>query len=70
MSAKKIAWITDSTAFLPEDIKEHPDLYVIPLSINFQNELFEDGVNLTTDLLYKKLNEEKEVPTAFSGKNS
>lgn len=62
MTTKKIAWVTDSTAFIPEGLKKHPDLYVIPLSINFKDQSFEDGVNLTTDILYKKLNEEKEVP--------
>lgn len=59
---KKIAWITDSTAYIPEDLKDHPDLFIIPLAINFKEQAYEDGVNLTTEELYQKLNNEKEVP--------
>ncbi|MGM9922619.1 MAG: DegV family protein [Bacillus sp. (in: firmicutes)] len=62
MNTKKIAWITDSTAFITEDLKSHPDVYVIPLGINFQYASYEDGVDLTTELLYKHINEQKEIP--------
>ncbi|WP_042352806.1 DegV family protein [Bacillus massiliigorillae] len=62
MNSKKIAWITDSTAFITDDLKNHPDLYVIPLGINFNDASYEDGVNLTTEILYRSINEQKEVP--------
>ncbi|MEH7255687.1 DegV family protein, partial [Neobacillus niacini] len=28
----KTAWVTDSTAFLDDELKNHPDLYTIPLT--------------------------------------
>ncbi|MBD3107023.1 DegV family protein [Bacillus sp. AGMB 02131] len=59
---KKIAWVTDSTAYIPEELQNHPDLYVVPLTITFSNETYEDGVNLDPLKLYAKLNTEKEVP--------
>jgi DegV family protein with EDD domain len=59
---KKIAWITDSTAYLPDDLKNHPDLFVVPLSITFSTGTFEDGVNLTTEQLYSNIRNEKEIP--------
>lgn len=62
MKNNKIAWITDSTAYVTEDLKNHPDVYVIPLSINFGDETFSDGVNLCTNELYKRIREEKEIP--------
>lgn len=62
MNSKKIAWITDSTAFIPDELKNHPDLYIIPLGINFKDASYEDGVNLTTEILYKNINEQKEIP--------
>ena len=33
MTLVKTAWVTDSTAYLDEELKNHPDLYTIPLTI-------------------------------------
>jgi len=62
MTKKKIAWVTDSTAFITDDLKQNPDLFVMPLEIIFGGEAFEDGVDLTTDELYHRIRTEKEVP--------
>lgn len=62
MTKKKIAWITDSTAFIPEDLKKHPDVYSVPLTITFSDNSYEDGVDLSTEELYRRINQEKEVP--------
>ncbi|MGN7400662.1 DegV family protein [Cytobacillus praedii] len=62
MTVKKIAWITDSTAYITDDLKKHPDVYVIPLSITFGDETFEDGIDLSTDQLYKRIVSAKEIP--------
>lgn len=62
MSEKKIAWVTDSTAFVTQEMKDHPDVYVIPLYITFGEEQFQDGVELSTDELYKRIRENKELP--------
>lgn len=58
----KIAWITDSTAFITADLKNNPDVFVIPLGIVFGNQVYNDGIDLTTDELYHRIHEEKEVP--------
>lgn len=63
MDKKKFAWITDSTAFITEELKNNPDVYVLPLQINFGEESYEDGIDLNTDQLYKRITSEKEVPT-------
>ena len=62
MTVKKIAWITDSTAYTTDELRQHPDVYVIPLSITFGDETFEDGIDLTTDQLYNKIVSSKEIP--------
>lgn len=62
MTEKKIAWITDSTAFITQELKNHPDVYVIPLSITFGNETFEDGIDLNTEQLYSRISSLKEIP--------
>lgn len=59
---KKIAWITDSTAFLTDELKNHPDVYVVPLGIIFGDQAFEDGIDLNTDELYHRIRSDKEVP--------
>ncbi|MCE7791503.1 DegV family protein [Salipaludibacillus sp. CUR1] len=59
---KKIAWVTDSTAYITKELSEHPDVYVLPLSIIFDGEAFEDGVELTTEELYERIRSNKEVP--------
>lgn len=59
---KKIAWITDSTAFITEELKKHPDVYIVPLGIIFGDTAFEDGVNLSTEELYHRIRTEKETP--------
>jgi len=58
----KIAWITDSTAFIPDDLRRHPDVYVLPLGIMFGNDIYEDGVELSTEQLYRRIREEREIP--------
>ena len=62
MTKKKIAWITDSTAFITKELKNNPDVYVVPLGIVFGETVYEDGVDLTTDDLYQRIRDEKEVP--------
>ncbi|OZI11832.1 fatty acid-binding protein DegV [Bacillaceae bacterium SAS-127] len=62
MTKKKIAWVTDSTAFITEELRNHPDVYVVPLSIIFGEDAFEDGITLTTDELYTRIKAEKNIP--------
>jgi DegV family protein with EDD domain len=58
----KTAWVTDSTAFLDEELKNHPDLYTIPLTILLDGEEFADGIDLTAAELYARLKELKSPP--------
>lgn len=59
---KKIAWVTDSTAFLDEELQHHPDIFVIPLQILLDDEQFEEGINLTPEQLFEKLKIVKSIP--------
>ncbi len=58
----KIAWVTDSTAILDEELKDHPDIYLIPLSIILDGDAYTDGIDLTAEELYAKLKLLKEPP--------
>jgi len=55
MTLKKIAWVIDSSAYLSNMIKDHPDVYVIPLNIHFGLDQFVDGVDLTPEQLYDRI---------------
>ncbi|WP_462411959.1 DegV family protein [Neobacillus sp. Marseille-QA0830] len=58
----KTAWVTDSTAFLDEELKNHPDLYTVPLTISLDGKEFTDGVDLTPAELFEKLKHLKTPP--------
>jgi DegV family protein with EDD domain len=59
---KKIAWVTDSTAFLDHELKNHPDVYVIPLTIVLDGKEYADGIDLTPHELYARLKSLKTPP--------
>ena len=53
--------ITDSAADLTEENKRR--LYaVVPLSVSFGEEVFADGVTLSKDKFYERLEKSKELP--------
>lgn len=62
MGKKKIAFVTDSTVFLSEKIKNHPDVYVVPIIVISEGVEYEDGVDLTSEKLYSIIRNEKKVP--------
>ncbi|ERI92009.1 EDD domain protein, DegV family [Clostridiales bacterium oral taxon 876 str. F0540] len=58
----KIKIFTDSTSDLtPELIKEN-DISIIPLYVNFDEKSFKDGVDISTEELYKKVEEYSMLP--------
>lgn len=62
MSKKPLAWIVDSTVYISDNLKNHPDLFNVPLNIHFGEEQFTDGVDLTTTQLYGKIKDAEEFP--------
>lgn len=58
----KIKIITDSTCDLPKDLILKHDIKVIPLFVNFKDKSYLDGVDITTDILYDKVDEYKMLP--------
>lgn len=55
MTLKKIAWVVDSSAYVNPFLKNHSDVYVIPLNIHFGHQQFVDGVDLTSEQLYERI---------------
>lgn len=59
----KIAIVTDSTAYIPEDVRKKHNIHVVPLSVTFGDETYVEDVDLTTEQFYEKLKDTKALPT-------
>ncbi len=55
--------ITDSTADLPQELIEKYQIGIAPLMVNFAEQSYRDGVDLTPREFYIKLSESKQMPT-------
>ncbi|MDR0139687.1 DegV family protein [Metabacillus idriensis] len=60
---RKIAWVTDSTASIDAEMKDHPDVYWVPMVICINDEEYLDGVNLQADDLYALLKDSSNAIT-------
>lgn len=58
----KIKIIVDSTCDLPKELILENDLEILPLSVNFSDATYYDGVTITTSKLYKLVQEKNELP--------
>ena len=54
--------ITDSTNDLGKDLLQQLDIEVIPLLVNFSEESYFDGVDITTKELYEKVEKYNQLP--------
>jgi DegV family protein with EDD domain len=59
----KVAIVTDSTAYLPEEYLKQYHITVAPLSVIWGNEVYRDGVDILPGEFYKRLSESKIMPT-------
>ncbi len=56
--------ITDSTCNLSQEVLEQYDIRVAPISIQFKEETFEEGIDIDHDLFYRKIEEMGIIPTS------
>ena len=59
---EKIKIITDSTLDLPAELIREKNIEVLPLLINFGEESYLDGVEITTKEMIDKIKFSKKVP--------
>ena len=59
----KIALLVDSTANLPKDLIELHEIHVIPLKVQWGEDSLIDGVTISTDEFYDRLEVDPEIPT-------
>lgn len=58
----KVVILVDSTCDLPKDMIEKNNIVIVPLTVNFSDATYHDGVNITTPELYKLVKEKNELP--------
>ncbi|WP_226035115.1 DegV family protein [Aquibacillus saliphilus] len=62
MAEKRVAFVTDSTAYLTEELLAHPDVYVVPIVVISEEREYEDGIDLSSEQLYDLIRNNKDVP--------
>ena len=60
---QKIKIITDSTIDIPSELIEKNDIEVMPLLINFGEDSYLDGVEITPSEMIERINKENVLPT-------
>ena len=60
---KKVAIITDSTAYLPANYVEEFGVTVVPLTLQWDGASYRDGVDILPDEFYTRLSDSKTLPT-------
>jgi DegV family protein with EDD domain len=63
MDKHKVALVTDSTTFLPEDMLRQYPIHVIPQNLHWGQENLLDTVDITPEQFYARLRTAKELPT-------
>ena len=63
MGGQKIAVVTDSGAYIPEEALGGLNIPVIPLWLVWDNEHYRDGVDIDAPTFYRRLRESKTFPT-------
>ena len=59
----KVAIVTDSTAYIPNELRKQLNITVVPLILIWGNESFEDGVDMMPEEFYKRMETSKVIPS-------
>ena len=55
--------MTDSTAYIPSELREKHHIHMVPLSVVFDDVSYREEIDLTTEEFYRKMKESDELPT-------
>ncbi len=62
---KKVAILTDSNSGITQEEAEKNDIYVIPTPVYIDDEMFYEGVNLTTEEFFKRQADGADIKTSM-----
>lgn len=60
---KKVTVVTDSTAYLPQELLDSLGITVVTLSVNWDGETYRDGIDIKPDEFYTRLAKSETLPT-------
>lgn len=58
----RVAVMTDSTAYIPAELRKQHNIYMVPLSVVFGETSFEEEIDITTEEFYQKVRESNSLP--------
>jgi len=58
----KIAVMTDSTAYIPKEQREKHNIFMVPLSVVFDDETYQEEIDITTEEFYEQLRNTSQLP--------
>jgi len=68
MAPTSIAFVTDSTAYMPADLRKQYNIHVVPNVVNWGTQTYRDGVDITSTEFFERLKTDPVMPTtAVSG---
>ena len=67
MLREKVAIITDSCADVPEELAEKYHLFVLPMQIVCEDGVYRDGIDMTSEDIYKRLENGKSTCKSLFG---
>ncbi len=59
----KVAVLTDSTAYIPSELRKKYNIHLVYLSVVFDDKSYREEVDITTTEFYEKMRGAKELPT-------
>ncbi|MGM0374757.1 MAG: DegV family protein [Chloroflexota bacterium] len=59
----KVAIVTDSSPYIPQDYLERYQIHVVPLNVIWDDETFADGVDILPEAFYQRLSESDTMPS-------
>ena len=60
---KKVAIVTDSSAYLPKAFVDQYQISVVPLTLNWDGKSYYDGVDIQAEAFYTRLSKSSSIPT-------
>ncbi|ASN04719.1 DegV family protein [Virgibacillus necropolis] len=58
----KVAVMTDSTAYIPKQLRESESIHMVPLSVVFGDVSYQEEVDLTTEEFYRMVKDAENLP--------
>lgn len=59
----KTAIVTDSTAYIPKDIRERLNIHMVPLNVIIGKEAYREEIDITADEFYEEVKKVEKLPT-------